>query len=290
MLNSILTKYDEIQKVLEKRRDSHKRHRNCLQYIECLQKSTLSNIVNLLEPFKKWTDYIEADKCITIDRVWPIHLKVKKHLEVSSEEDSTLTESKNFKVIEGIKALGREYIKSIKKDFEPTMEQNIAIALHARTKKLTKMPQETREATYNKIAELISNDSQQSPPVIAPKEKKRKSQNLFDSFADSDEEDTHPNETMYGPELDEYLRVPYSENSACKDDETSNNQCKWWFKHRSIYPKLFKLFMRISCIPASSAPSERCFSVTGQIISEKRSSILPENVANIMMNRNLYVN
>lgn len=287
MLNSILIKFDDVYKVLEERQQSNRKFSDCLQYIECLHKSTLSNIVNLLEPFKMYTDYIEADKCITIHRVWPIYSKVINHLKASSETNSQILNSRNLQLIEGIKALGRDYIRSMNKDFEPTMEQNIAIALHMRMKKLKKMPIATREATYNKINELIS--SNMIEPRTIAKEKKRKYQTLFDSFTDSDEDETtNAVEGVYCQELEEYLRMPNPEDTACNEND-STSLSQWWFKHRSLFPNLFKLFMRISAIPASSAPSERCFSVTGQIISEKRSCILPQNVSNIIMCRNLYL-
>lgn len=284
MLNSILTKFDDVYGVLEKRQRENKKYSDCLQYIECLHKSTLSSIVSLLEPFKIFTDFVEADKCITIHRVWPIYSKIKLHLMVSSEaNDTRRLNSKNLQLIEGIKALGRDYIRSISDDFQPTMEQNIAVALHMRMKKLKKLPTATREATFKKIDELINLHPSK---IDEKKNKQRKSKTLFDSFADSDEDETtNGAQGIYCQELEQYLNAPIPNDDDC-NDSTSLRQ--WWFKQRLQFPNLFKLFMKISAIPASSAPSERCFSVTGQIISEKRSCILPENVSNIMMCRNLY--
>lgn len=289
MLSSILKKYDDVYKVLDERRHRQKKHRNCLQLIECLHKSTLSTVVNILEPFKVWTDLLEADKCITIHRVWPIYKKVMSHLSVSREQEEEAIKSHSFNFMESMKSLGREYIRSIKSDFEPTMEQNIALALYVKTKKLPKLPVEVRESTYAKINELISKEKP-LPPNIQTKAPKRKSLSLFDSFSDSEDDGgVYSRELKYCPELEKYLHTQAADEIAFeKGDAEIFSQ--WWFKHRYVYPNLFKLFMRISCIPASSAPSERCFSITGQIITEKRSCILPENVSNIIMCRNLYVN
>lgn len=283
MLNSIVLKFDDIYKVLEVRQNQNKRYRDCLQYIECLHKSTLAAIVEFLEPFKVWTDLVEADKCITIHRVSPIHYKITNYLKASAEKDPKVLASGKFRLIEGIKALGREYIRStLKSDFDLTIEQNIAVALHCRMKKLKRMSHDTREKTYKKLNELILGDV--IPVTMKETKQKRQSQNLFDSFVDSDEEETENSNGNICKELSDYLRMPITEDN--RDDSTV--QSEWWFKHRTIFPNLFKIFMRISSIPASSASSERCFSVTGQIVSEKRSSILPENVANIAMVRNLY--
>lgn len=291
MLRSIVLKFEEIYKVLEHRQKQNRRYNDCSKYIECLHKSTLSVIVDFLENFKVWTDYIEADKCITIHRVlvdWP--QKVMKHLVPTTELDPNISNSNNFKLIEGIKALGREYIRdTMKNDFTPTMEQNIAVALHIRMKKLKKMSPAIREATYQKINDLISTNAVASASEAPPRQSQRTSINLFDSFADSEDEMTNATDTKYCKELEEYLHLSIPDKREYELDDTTQ-LTQWWFKHKTVFPNLFKLFMRISSIPASSAPSERCFSVTGQIISDRRSCIKPENVENIIMCRNLYQN
>lgn len=253
MLNSIVLKFDDVYKILEDRQKQNKRYSDCLKYIECLHKSTLSAIVEFLEPFKVWTDLVEADKCITIHRVSPIHYKITNYLKTAMESDPKVLTSRKFKLIEGVKSLGREYIRStLKSDFDPTMEQNIAVALHSRMKKLKKMSPDTREKIYTKLNEIISGDVN---PVTVTKEikQKRQSQNLFDSFVDSDEEETENSSGNICKELSDYLRMPITEDN--RDDSTV--QSEWWFKHRTIFPNLFKIFMRISSIPASSASSER---------------------------------
>lgn len=60
----------------------------------------------------------------------------------------------------------------------------------------------------------------------------------------------------------------------------------WWFAHSVTYPNLFKMFMRFSCIPPTSASSERVFSTGGNIITDKRSMLLPDHVNNFVVVRN----
>ncbi|XP_031635229.1 uncharacterized protein LOC116348390 [Contarinia nasturtii] len=199
-------------------------------------------------------------------------------------------QNKNVELIEAIKTFGRNYIQTIESDFKPTMEHNIATALYIRMKKLTKMDAATREKTYDKINELISNTAVE--PIAKVQKKKRTSNNLFDSFADSDDDGANHsgglmNADKYCQELQDYLQMKLPDSEIDDNNDTAFIT-QWWFKHRTIFPNLFKLFMRISAIPASSAPSERCFSVTGQVISERRSCILPQNVENIIMCRNIY--
>lgn len=70
MLQSIIDSYGAIFAVLEKRQNTGKReHRQCLDRIECLRKSTLLKVAQFLKPFKEWSDRIEADKEVTLHQV-----------------------------------------------------------------------------------------------------------------------------------------------------------------------------------------------------------------------------
>ena len=53
---------------------------------------------------------------------------------------------------------------------------------------------------------------------------------------------------------------------------------EWWRSRKNKYPDLEKIARKYLCIPATSCSSERCFSTAGNIVSQKRSSLSPENV------------
>ncbi|CAI6355807.1 unnamed protein product [Macrosiphum euphorbiae] len=63
---------------------------------------------------------------------------------------------------------------------------------------------------------------------------------------------------------------------------------KWWNNNRQIYPTLFIMMKKRLCIQATSVPSERVFSKSGQIVSTKRSRLLSKKVEQIVfLNYNL---
>ena len=64
-------------------------------------------------------------------------------------------------------------------------------------------------------------------------------------------------------ELDTYLLVP----------RTSGNIdiLKWWQNNESCYPNLAKFARDILPIPATSVPSEQMFSISGDIVTDKRN-------------------
>ena len=52
----------------------------------------------------------------------------------------------------------------------------------------------------------------------------------------------------------------------------------WWKAQQHSLPLLAECARKYHCIPASSAPSERLFSASGNLVSQKRSSLNPKNV------------
>ena len=62
------------------------------------------------------------------------------------------------------------------------------------------------------------------------------------------------------------------------DPSTVGNPLVWWRDNQKHYPRLAQLTRKFLCIPATSVPSERAFSVAGHVVNEKRACLLPENV------------
>lgn len=57
---------------------------------------------------------------------------------------------------------------------------------------------------------------------------------------------------------------------------------QWWSQKTSKYPILSHLAKKILCIPATSAPVERLFSVAGLTIANDRARLLPENAEDLV--------
>jgi hypothetical protein len=51
---------------------------------------------------------------------------------------------------------------------------------------------------------------------------------------------------------------------------------KWWKNNEGKYKMISKLALRVLCIPATSAPSERVFSVAGLTIAKDRARLAPQ--------------
>ena len=82
-------------------------------------------------------------------------------------------------------------------------------------------------------------------------------------------------------ELDRYQSYDMLDVSECP--------FSWWAKHKQVFPNISKLALNVLFIPATSVPTERLFSTAGQIITERRNRLLPENAEKlIFLNLNLH--
>jgi hypothetical protein len=64
------------------------------------------------------------------------------------------------------------------------------------------------------------------------------------------------------------------------ETKINHNLCPllWWKTHENKYARLEKLAKMYLGIPATSASSKRVFSTAGNIVTSKRSCLLPENI------------
>ena len=53
---------------------------------------------------------------------------------------------------------------------------------------------------------------------------------------------------------------------------------QWWNDNQKRLPLLAKYARKYLCIPATSIPSERAFSLGGYIVNQRRTCLLPKNV------------
>ena len=56
----------------------------------------------------------------------------------------------------------------------------------------------------------------------------------------------------------------------------------WWQMHEKMLPYLSTLARRLLCVPATSAPSERAFSIAGLALSKCRTSVQPQHASDLI--------
>jgi len=68
--------------------------------------------------------------------------------------------------------------------------------------------------------------------------------------------------------------------------ELEKDPLQWWHLKESQYPNLSKLAQKYLCILATSASSERVFSVAGLVSHDRRSRISPEKLDKVIFLHN----
>jgi hypothetical protein len=87
---------------------------------------------------------------------------------------------------------------------------------------------------------------------------------------------------MINDEIGRYIGCEIS------DEEKALTILDLWGGNQYLYHRLYLLAKKYLSIPASSVPSERIFSIAGQIVSKKRSRMHPSNVDMfIFLNKNM---
>lgn len=63
----------------------------------------------------------------------------------------------------------------------------------------------------------------------------------------------------------QYTELPYLTRNK--------NPFEFWETYKTALPELYELFLKYCCIPATSVPSERIFSKTGQLTNARRNRL-----------------
>ena len=63
--------------------------------------------------------------------------------------------------------------------------------------------------------------------------------------------------------------------------DVEDSPLEWWKVEHSQYLRLAKLANKYLCLCATSVPSECVFSCAGQIVSDHKSTLKPNNVDNL---------
>ena len=145
----------------------------------------------------------------------------------------------------------------------------------------------TAESTQSNDNDCEVVDVEDSSVIVAPSRKKKRmhplKKMLGEKFGSSDSEVTS---TM---SIREQACAEVAKYRAESQIELDHKPLQRWKEHKSIFPTLCKLARNTLCIVATSIPSECLFSVSGNVVSQKRSCLSPRYAERlIFLHENLY--
>jgi hypothetical protein len=168
-------------------------------------------------------------------------------------------------------------------------EKHLAAAvLHPLYRKLTFATTYSKKIAHLYIREQLDDISglnqQYSTTNSEPLKKKHKS--MEDQFADPDDDNScdvnaAPTTAVKNEEFEKYLRMHID------DVYKQSNPLPFWRDHQNKFPGLALLARRVFSIPVTSAAVERQFSSAGITINQRRSSLDPDTVNDILFVRSV---
>lgn len=216
--------------------------------------------------------------------VWPAFIRLSA-LIVKSENEEMMELEGTYSIVGNMKKIGGVYMEKNKKDMTPEFEHKMMTLLTPSLKKLIFLDGMARYQFHQEVEDYlaieyqgqtvnepnISDESLQSVSNITITSEKSGFVSQYKCFDDAN------SMIEQNSELQRYLK-----HVIVRDIDPKI----WWPENGKLYPSLFKIFLKLSPIPATSGSSERSFSHAGNIITDKRSVILPDNVNNLVVARN----
>lgn len=280
----------ELQSDPDSRKDAKR-----LRYIMITENewSLILDLTEILSHFAEATNYLGGSKYCTYSSINPTIIEIMKWVRPpsSSSNNSNLTDIDLDKTSDAFGEVSeldkdkeinnpvdtRNLLDQIKKNlykalvhyFDPTSsEALLAALLDPRFKKLrlftSDNKQDAEDELQNKYDDMKLNQpsTTSSLPPVSRRQKKR---SLFDAFTKS---------STAEDEISEYL--------ALEEIPFDKDPYPWWNERKEKFPILSQLARKILAIRAASTPSERLFSVAGNLLTVKRTRIKPDLFSRVM--------
>ncbi|XP_075156806.1 E3 SUMO-protein ligase ZBED1-like [Haematobia irritans] len=226
----------------------------------------LKELCIILKPFNEITVEMSAENYTTISKI----IVLVRGLQ------SFITKMKTKKNSAEISALLETFLKGISKRFH-RVEYNEIMAiptyLDPRFKSKGFSDANAVKCVKDKISSMyiVQNGSEHSD-IPSTKKNQENNNSIWEEFDQTTKVATRTSSCII--ELNNY--------SHEKILDRKNDPIEWWQKHESLYPGLASIAKKYLPIVATSVPSERVFSIAGQVISNRRNLLNSENVEKIL--------
>lgn len=252
---------------------------------DCLNASeweVISDCVKILKPFENITSELSGENYPTISLVIPLIRGLQYMLKNLRTETTIGIEFKN-KLID---VVGRR-LGNLEKDKIVAK----STLLDPRLKKTAFGLQENADNAHKWICEELTNmiraKNDNTEITESDTTQSTSSANICSVWKHFDDKvaqvkiTSNPNATA-SIMIRQYLEIPPLDRKK--------NPLEFWKQYEVTFPELYKMQLKYLSIPATSVPSERVFSKTGQITNERRNRLSPKNLDFIIfLNSNLNI-
>ena len=282
----------------------------------------MQSLVNILKPLKSATILVGAEKSPTSSRMYPVLLKLKKHL-APNEDDNNFCKDVKQVMLNDLKSRYNEesdqrlmklaclvdprckelnFLSPNDVEFVKDLLKTECITLANRSNDPIRVkvePGEPVEPASASLPELPSlpalptssgiPDSVPTNPSSSDSPPPKKCNVEIKKDPESDFlSDIIITSVQPPPPLNQKIETEL--NAYLNEPSIELNSCPlaWWKNKCHLYPSIALVARRTLCIPATSVPSERIFSAAGFCSDKRRSNLAPENLDMlIFLNKNL---
>ncbi|KAM3850215.1 E3 SUMO-protein ligase ZBED1-like [Diretmus argenteus] len=234
----------------------------------------LESVNKAVKPLQDFTDALFGETYVTVSFIKPTLSMFRSSLLKPEDDDTDLTKTVKENIL--------SYMTDKYSDPEKDELLDMASLMDPRFRTTYIRPEMVEHIKKRAVTELLYLPTDKTTPEPGPAvqvhqeeeaqpgpaPKKRSLASFFQKknvpFSSLSEED------KIKTELETYLLTPEIREDA--------DPLQWWKKHQSSFPRLSKLAKKYLSIPATSAPSERLFSVGGDIVTCHRASLKPDVV------------
>lgn len=238
----------------------------------------LESVNKAVKPLQDFTDALSGESYVTVSFIKPTLSMFRSNILKPEDDDTELTKTIKENIL--------SYMTDKYSDPDKDELLDMASLMDPRFRTTYTRPEMVEHIKKRAVTELLylptdkttpepgpavqvrqEEEEAQTGPGPAPK-KRRSLASFFQkknvpssSLSEADKIRT---------ELETYLLTPEISEDA--------DPLQWWKKHEDNFPRLSKLAKKYLSIPATSAPSERLFSVGGNIVTCHRASLKPDVV------------
>lgn len=273
MLKSIKESYNDCLSLLEGQRE--------LKKVTDVDTFLLKDLINLLDYFDIATNELSKDTSPTLPYVYPWYLKLDQYL---SNFDTKNIDSLEKSVELLKKGLVDKYIvKDIHKVatvFEPKMKSLEKNCNFSEKQKIYE------KALADMEMFLLTTEGNEPSTTFEEPPPKKVAVNINKELSEFFDTETTASDVLDGNLKQEF--TSYINSSI--DPEPTISVLEFWKTNEKKFPRISKYAKQILCIPATSTPSERLFSIAGQTLNKRRSALKPEKLDKLLFIKYNYSN
>ncbi|XP_059418261.1 E3 SUMO-protein ligase ZBED1-like [Carassius carassius] len=239
----------------------------------------LESVNKALKPLQDFTDALSGEEYVSISYLLPVLRLLNTQTLAADEEDTELTCSIKTKVLgymetkyedpatQTLLNIATFLDPRFKKDYIPK-EQLEEISVRIKSEMKEAQPAVAISSSVGAAVSGAEAEPCQSATATSTKRMKKSLGSLLQTSVTSPSESS--DHATIEAEFNSYILIPKI--------HSEQDPLAWGGIHKVNFPQLSKLAEKYLCVPATSTPSERLFSTSGNVVTCQRASLKPSKV------------